>query len=33
MTELKIDRRQLLRMGLTSSVLAAIPLGCVVLRD
>ena len=33
MTELKIDRRQLLRMGLSSGVLAAIPLGCVVLRD
>ena len=33
MTELKIDRRQLIRMGLSSSVLAAIPLGCVRLGN
>ena len=33
MTELKIDRRQLILMGLSSSVLAAIPLGCVKLGN
>ena len=33
MTELKIDRRQLIRMGLSSSVLATLPLGCVMLGN
>jgi len=33
MTDLKIDRRQLLKMGLSSSVLAALPLGCLRLAQ
>ena len=33
MTELKIDSRRLIRMGLSSSVLATLPLGCVMLGN
>lgn len=33
MSELKIDRRQLLRLGLSSGVLASLPLACISLND
>jgi len=33
MTELKIDRRQLIRMGLSSGVLASLPFACISLQD